>query len=220
MAHITEPGSTKRRRDVVTVIFAILVSLLLAGGMGSVALVWQRLDRSERNQAALAAQVKQLGGTPVVEPKAGERGDAGPQGPPGPAGPEGPVGPRGPQGPIGITGQTPRCILEPSRCVGPKGDAGAAGAAGKDGSQGPAGQKGEPGAAGQTGPQGPVGPQGDPGAVGPAGPQGGQGPAGRGIADTDCLEDGTWRISYTDNTSQIVRGPCRVLVGPPVEPTN
>jgi hypothetical protein len=57
------------------------------------------------------------------------------------------------------------------------------------------------------------------GPTGPQGPQGAEGPAGRGIADTDCLDDGTWKFYYTDGTTDIVRGPCRIPV-PPVETSN
>lgn len=46
------------------------------------------------------------------------------------------------------------------------------------------------------------------------GADGKDGAQGRGIADTDCLEDGTWRITYTDNTTSTARGPCRVVVVP------
>jgi hypothetical protein len=60
------------------------------------------------------------------------------------------------------------------------------------------------------------GPQGEPGAsvTGPPGP------AGRGIADTDCQDDGTWLIYYTDGTTDTARGPCRVVVPKAVKPTN
>lgn len=57
------------------------------------------------------------------------------------------------------------------------------------------------------------GPQGEPGAT-VTGPPGATGPTGRGIADTDCLEDGTWRITYTDGTTSTSRGPCRIVVVP------
>lgn len=46
------------------------------------------------------------------------------------------------------------------------------------------------------------------GMVGPVGPQ------GRGIADTDCVEDDTgshWEITYTDGTTDTARGPCRAV---------
>jgi hypothetical protein len=57
------------------------------------------------------------------------------------------------------------------------------------------------------------GPQGEPGAT-VTGPPGATGPTGRGIADTDCLEDGTWRITYTDGTTGTTRGPCRIVLPP------
>lgn len=56
---------------------------------------------------------------------------------------------------------------------------------------------------------------GTPGKDGTDGTNGVDGKDGRGITDTDCLEDGTWRISYSDGTTQIARGPCRVVVVPP-----
>lgn len=93
---------------------------------------------------------------------------------------------------------------------------------------------------GKTGSQGPKGDPGERGADAPAvtdeqllaaaqqalaaycgqdshpcqGPAGKDGAAGRGIADTDCQDDGTWLITYTDGTKQTTRGPCRVLVPP------
>lgn len=60
---------------------------------------------------------------------------------------------------------------------------------------------------------------GTPGKDGADGTDGADGKDGRGIADTDCLEDGTWRITYSDGTTQIVRGPCRIVL-PPAQPTN
>lgn len=51
--------------------------------------------------------------------------------------------------------------------------------------------------------------QGTPGA---AGKDGADGQPGRGIADTDCQDDGTWRITYTDGTTDTARGPCRIVV--------
>jgi hypothetical protein len=46
------------------------------------------------------------------------------------------------------------------------------------------------------------------------GTDGVDGKDGRGIADTDCLDDGTWRITYTDGTTDTARGPCRIVIGP------
>ena len=156
----------------------------------------------------------------------GEKGDPGVQGPrglqgaQGPVGPQGPTGPQGPpgiQGPIGLPGQSPRCLLEPARCVG------AQGAAGERGETGPQGPQGEPGATGEKGDQGPPGVAGKDGADGKPGvdgTNGTDGKDGRGIADTDCQEDGTWLITYTDGTTDTTRGPCRVMAPPVVKPTN
>jgi hypothetical protein len=52
----------------------------------------------------------------------------------------------------------------------------------------------------------------------PDGAEGKVGPAGRGIADTDCQEDGDWLITYTDGTTDTARGPCRVVAAPPTDP--
>lgn len=172
--------------------------------------IGDELQQSKADNAALAEQVRSLGGQPVAEAKPGERGDRGPQGIQGPPGPQGPPGITGPQGPIGITGQSPQCLLEPSKCVGPKGAAGV---------QGPEGPQGDTGPQGETGPQGPAGPQGDPGTTGPAGPQG---DPGRGIVSgptcTGSGQDSYWLTVYTDGTEQRQDGPCRIDVVPPVEP--
>lgn len=207
---------TKNRRDAFTFVFAVVVSLLIAGVLGSVALVWQKLDTYSQTQTALANQVKELGGTPVVEPKNGEPGAPGPQGPRGPEGPQGPPGIQGKQGSIGVTGRSPECLLVPTRCVGPKG------ATGQNGAVGPQGPKGDTGATGKTGDQGPIGPQGEVGPEGKQGPPGIDGtigPQGRGISDTDCVGTGVeshWVITYTDGSTSTAQGPCRLaIVDPP-----
>lgn len=163
------------------------------------------LEQTRADNAALAAQVRSLGGKPVAEPEPGARGDQGPQGPPGP---QGPVGPTGPQGPIGITGQSPVCLLAPTKCVGPAGAKGADGKQGTDGTQGP---QGEPGATGAKGDQGVPGVAGKDGADGQPGADGKD---GRGVKSVDCQADGTWLITYTDATTSTADGPCRVL--PPI----
>jgi len=209
---MAEPEHAPPRHAFRTLGWAVLASVILAVLVGGGAFFWSELEQTKADNAALANQVRSLGGQPVAEGKPGEKGPPGPQGPqgsPGPLGPQGPPGSEGKQGPIGITGQTPRCLLEPSKCVGPKGAAGADGkngTDGKDGAQGPAGPKGDTGPAGPEGPQGPAGVQGEQGPIGPTGPQ------GRGIADTDCQEDGTWLITYTDGTTDTSRGPCRIVI--------
>ncbi|HEY9415887.1 MAG TPA: hypothetical protein VIQ30_14080 [Pseudonocardia sp.] len=159
------------------------------------------LEQERANNAALANQVRSLGGQPVAE---GKPGDKGPPGPPGPQGIQGSPGPQGPpgapgkQGPIGLPGQSPRCLLEPGRCVGPKGAAGSDGKPGTDGAQG---SKGEPGAAGEKGDQGPPGVDGKDGT---------DGADGRGVKSVTCQDDGTWLITYTEGEPSTTDGPCRV----------
>lgn len=95
---------------------------------------------------------------PVSEPAAkvieGPRGLQGVEGPIGPVGPEGPQGPPGARGPQGLPGNSPRCLLEPSRCVGPAGASGQPGIAGKDGEDGADGVDGTDGADGVDGQDG------------------------------------------------------------------
>lgn len=196
---------------------AVVVIAVLSWVQFSIRSLGNELEQAGADNAALADQVRSLGGQPVAEGKPGERGDVGPQGP---RGPQGPPGIQGPRGPIGVAGQSPACLLEPTRCVGPKGAAGTDGKPGEAGAQGP---QGEPGPAGEKGDQGPAGPQGDPGAAGPAGPQGepgATGPAGRGIVSgPTCIgsgQDSYWLTKYTDGTEQKQDGPCRGTVVPPI----
>lgn len=187
----------------VAVVIAVLVWVQF-----SIKSLGNELERTRADNAALAAQVRSLGGQPVAEGKPGERGSQGipgPQGPPGPQGIQGPPGSEGKQGPIGVAGQSPRCLLEPSKCVGSKGDDGTDGSDGKNGINGKDGVDGKDGAAGPPGEPGHAGPQGDPG------PAGAQGAAGRGITSVTCQEDGTWLITYTDNATSTTAGPCRAL---------
>jgi hypothetical protein len=63
---------------------------------------------------------------------------------------------------------------------------------------------------------GPMGPAGADSTVpGPEGPQGVQGEPGRGIADTQCRDDGRWAVTYTDGTTTD-GGVCRSELGPPI----
>jgi hypothetical protein len=120
----------------------------------------------------------------VVQGPQGIQGIPGLQGERGPEGPVGPPGPQGPRGPQGLPGNSPRCLLEPTRCIGatgPQGPAGPQGEQGEKGAQGDTGDTGATGATGEAGPAGsagPAGPQGEVGPTGPAGPAGPQGPPG------------------------------------------
>jgi hypothetical protein len=179
---MSESPTTKTRRDASTVALALLCSAVLAVVVGAGALFWKQLEQSRADNAALANQVRSLGGQPVAEGKPGQPGNQGPMGPQGPRGFQGPPGAQGKQGPIGITGRSPACLLEPSRCVGPKGATGETGAQGSKGDTGPEGAQGDTGPAGTdgkdgaTGLKGDQGIQGERGATGDTGPQGPAGP--------------------------------------------
>jgi hypothetical protein len=149
--------------------------------------LWHRIDSSDRNYAAAAAeanrrgdavstlagdvralraQVRARGGTPVAPdpskavPSLSARAEV-------------PVPIPGPQGPAGSRG--------PSGSPGPSGASGRAGATGSVGS---------PGAVGPTGPAGPVGPTGAQGVQGPVGPAGQDGADGRDGQDGQTCPDG------------------------------
>lgn len=100
----------------------------------------------------LADQVRDLGGTPVVEPSElptpapGAPGPQGIRGDTGPAGATGATGPRGLRGLMGLPGP-----IGPAGPQGVKGDTGPAGPAGADGQNGHDGADGAPGATGPAG---------------------------------------------------------------------
>lgn len=76
---------------------------------------------------------------------------------------------------------------------------------------GPAGEDGEDGADSTV----PGPPGADSTVPGPPGPAGED---GRSVTAVDCLEDGTWRISYSDGTTSSTPGPCRVDIVPSPDP--
>lgn len=200
----------KHRRDASAVALALLCSAVLAVVVGAGAFFWQQLDQSRADNAALAKQVRSLGGQPVAEGKPGESGKAGPTGPPGPA------GAHGANGAPGKNGTTPPCLLSANQCVGASGAPGAVGKTGgngtdgKDGATGATGAPGKDGTAGKDGAPGVPGKDGQNGAAGQPGADGKDGAPGRGITRTDCQADGTWLITYTDDTTSTTPGPCRV----------
>lgn len=154
---------------------------------------------------ALAQQVRDLGEVPVVTPPDAPTSSTAPQSPNSRYFPvPGATGPTGPVGPMGRTGRD-------STVPGPVGDGGTPGA--DSTTPGPSGQPGSDGKAGQDGsdstvpgPQGPAGPAGSPGSTGADGKD------GRGLKSFACEADGTWTITYTDDTTQNVPGPCRVVL--------
>lgn len=131
-------------------------------------------------------------------------------GPPGDRGERGERGLRGPVGPPGIDGNDG----EDSTIPGPPGES----ITGPPGPPGPPGESitGPPGPPGEsiTGPPGPPGRDGE-SITGPPGKNGTPGRDGRGIADIECSDTGTWVIYYTDDTTSQAGGPCHAILSPP-----
>lgn len=113
----------------------------------------ERGDHMEASVSALAQQVRDLGGTPVVAPP----GLPGADGVPGVDGRDGRDGSDGRNGVDGKNGTTPPCLSEPPQCRGANGsdgndgNDGTAGQTGKDGADGAPGQDGAPGEDGADG---------------------------------------------------------------------
>lgn len=210
------------RRPSTTLLLTWLITFL-TGALVIVGMVWMAntIDELRRSVAdkdaqvsdlfdqytALYAQAEEEGLEPsTVEPNdvAGEVRSV-----PGPAGEPGSVGAPGPRGPQGETGP-----------AGDIGTPGATGPAGASGGRGPAGQDGSDGTPGAAGAQGEPGPAGPQGPAGPAGASGSPGPAGRGVASLDCQDDGTWLVTYTDQTTSTTPGPCRITLIPTPEETS
>lgn len=63
-----ETHALKRKRDLHVVLLALFISVILALIVGGGAFFWNELEQAKADSAALAKQVKDLGGTPVVAP--------------------------------------------------------------------------------------------------------------------------------------------------------
>lgn len=138
------------------VLLAGLLIVAVAVGIGyrMISDLGSRADSNAVAAQQLYDQVRDLGGTPIVQaPVPGERGPVGPQGP------EGPPGRDGVDGRDGADGTTPLCLAEPGQCRGADGT-GVAGVDGQDGRDGAPGEKGEKGEKGDPGEPGPVCPAG------------------------------------------------------------
>jgi hypothetical protein len=140
---------------------AVVVLAVLAWVVLTIQGMAHDMKAKDADVAALAQQVRDLGGKPV----------AGPSGSPGKAGAVGSRGPQGPQGSPGASGK-------PAPTLTPKpGTSGASGAPGKPGADstvpGPSGASGAPGADSTVpGPSGPPGPAGSDGTDGKDGKNG------------------------------------------------
>lgn len=213
----------RRIRGLLGTIIPIAIAILCVG-IVVVTFVVVYNDRREliKTNQALIEQVKSTGQVPVVDsPNEVVRGDAGSPGETGAPGPRGEKGERGERGLMGERGQ-----------VGPQGEPGLpgkdstvpgpAGSNGKDSTTpGPQGGPGSSGSNGLDGAPGATGPAGSPGAAGATGPQGEpgiNGSDGRGIQSLTCNADGSWSVAYTDGTSMVTPGPCRVFVDIPSIP--
>jgi len=169
-----------------------------ARSRASRAVMQKQLSTQEKASRALAKQVRQLGGVPVVTPSTPAEGPAGATGAVGPVGPPGPRGPQGSPGPTGKTGATGS-----TGAAGATGTAGSSGTAGKDGAQGP---KGDPGPKGDTGPAGPAGPQ------GPTGPAGADGKDGTVIPGDYLCPSGQYVTAIHVSDTGVVSLDCASLL--------
>lgn len=160
-----------RRRDRRIVAVALSLALVSVLSVASVSLVFaiQRGESVNKLAPALDASRQQVEYcaqpnvpksdpkclAPVVPPAKEIVGPTGSAGAPGQTGIPGPMGPRGPQG---LPGDSPKCLLEPSRCVGkPGANSTVPGPTGKPGSDSTIpGPKGADSVV-----PGPVGPSGD-----------------------------------------------------------
>jgi len=157
VSHHNSRIQARRLGDIRFAAGAVLVLAVLAWVVITIQGMAHDMKAKDADVAALAQQVRDLGGKPV----------AGPSGSPGKAGATGSPGAKGDTGATGDTG--------------PTGSPGPSGSPGKNGATGSAGPTGEPGPVGATGPTGPVGPTGatgPQGETGPAGPQGEKGDKG------------------------------------------
>ncbi len=154
----------------------------------------ERLDASERETAALAAQLEAMGVEPITEPDEQPETVLIP-------GPQGEPGTEGRDGRDGADSTTP----------GPRGPRGFSGRDGTDGESitGPTGADGAdstvPGPPGSPGPAGPAGNDGADGTDGTATPGDYQCPEGQYVAGFTIADDGT--VTLTCRTDQTLPGP-------------
>lgn len=204
---------------VVAVLATTVVQQSGAIGRLSTALSGQRnqFDTCRGKPASTPGCTAPVAAEPSVVVKQGSRGPVGLTGAVGPQGPQGPPGPPGMPGPAGLPGTSPRCLLEPARCVGAPG---AKGTDGKDGLDGKNGADGKAGADGLDGKDGAKGTDGKDGADGSPGLNGKDGVNGYSVVDQDCVGDGDqsyWAVTLSNGTDQKTvnaLGPCRIGPAP------
>ncbi|NUP37040.1 MAG: collagen-like protein [Streptomyces sp.] len=174
--HVWTDVRRRRRGDALVVLAALVIGGIIAWTIITVQGLAHDLQESNQRNDALAQQVKDLGGTPIVKP--GEPGAPGGRGEQGPRGEPGPKGDKGEKGDPGKTG--------PAANPSPGKD----GQDGKDGANstvpGPSGAPGQDSTV--PGPQGPAGPAGPPGKDGQDGRDGTDGRDGQTCPDGYSLQ--------------------------------
>lgn len=151
----------RRRADLWFALGVVIALSVLAWVVITIQGMAHDMKAKDADVAALAQQVRDLGGKPVAGPS-GSPGKAGATGSPGAKGDTGNTGPAGSPGPSGSPGK--------NGATGSPGPTGKPGPVGATGPVGPTGATGPQGATGPTGPQGEKGDKGDTGDTGPAGP--------------------------------------------------
>ena len=227
----------KGRRDLVTLALLIVIVGMLGWITWDREQSQRRAELAEATTVSLAEQIQTAclddavivsdrdvcdradrvvdDGPQVVAGERGERGPAGEAGPTGPPGRPGAAGEDGTDGEPGTAGIPGTPGPAGRTVVGPPGEAGTDGSIGSDGTPGAPGADGltgPPGPIGAPGPTGPPGPAGEPGPTGAPGAPGADGTPGRGVELLECQADGTWLITYTDDTTSTTPGPCRAEV--------
>lgn len=211
---------------VMMLVIAVLATTVVqqSGAIGrlSSALSGQRsqFDTCRGKPASTPGCTAPVAAEPSVIVKQGSQGPVGLTGAAGPIGPQGPQGPQGPPGSPGVNGlpgNSPRCLLEPARCVGATGPAGKDGTNGKNGLDGKNGADGKDGTNGLNGKDGADGKD---GATGAPGVNGKDGANGYSVVDQDCVGDADqsyWQVTLSNGTDQKTvnaLGPCRIGPAP------
>jgi Collagen triple helix repeat (20 copies) len=212
--------AAKRKRDTRLFIFGAVAFIAVLTAAVLATLLWansqNNVNRLAQSNDAQRSQFEYCMTAPKTDPRCqqavappadkvvqGPQGIQGVQGLQGEQGPPGPQGPPGIQGKQGLPGNSPRCLLEPSRCVGAAGTNGKDGVDGADGKDGTNGLDGKDGLNGKDGADGKDGTNGVDGKDGANGKDGEPGPPPTSWTWTDtqgvtytCTRDGD-TLNYT-----------------------
>ncbi|HWN00922.1 MAG TPA: hypothetical protein VNO54_28055 [Streptosporangiaceae bacterium] len=172
---------TRTERTIVLHWRGIATACAIVALFGIAWATWHRIDSSDKNYAAAAAEADKRGD--AVSTLAGDvralREQIKAEG-------KTPIAPD----PTKAVDNLPARTEVPVPIPGPRGPAGSPGPSGSPGKAGATGSAGSPGAVGPTGPVGPAGSQGEQGVPGPAGQDGQDGVDGRDGTDGQTCPDG------------------------------